>query len=95
MKKKNEIISLCEVAIFAAIGFVLDFAANLYSGFIFPSGGSLSFALIAVVIISLIIAIIVLLIKIKEPKLLEEMKDDLELGECREFSNEELNKIIE
>jgi thiamine transporter len=52
MKKKNEIISLCEVAIFAAIGFVLDFAANLYSGFIFPSGGSLSFALIAVVIIS-------------------------------------------
>lgn len=52
MKKRNEIISLCEVAIFAAIGFVLDFAANIYSGFIFPNGGSLSFALIAVVIIS-------------------------------------------
>ena len=52
MKNKKEIISLCEVAIFAAIGFVLDFAANLYSGFIFPSGGSLSFAMLAVVIIS-------------------------------------------
>ena len=35
MKNKKEIISLCEVAIFAAIGFVLDFAANLYSGFIY------------------------------------------------------------
>lgn len=52
MKQRKEIISLCEVAIFAAIGFVLDFAANLYSGFIFPNGGSLSFALIAVVIVS-------------------------------------------
>ena len=52
MKKKNEIISLCEVAIFAAIGFVLDFLANLYSGYFFPNGGSLSFALIAVIIIS-------------------------------------------
>lgn len=36
---------------------------------------------VAVVIISLIIAIVVLLIKIKEPKLLEEVKEDLELGE--------------
>lgn len=52
MKNKKEIISLCEVAIFAAIGFVLDFVANLYSGFIFPNGGSLSFAMLAVVIIS-------------------------------------------
>ena len=52
MKQRKEIISLCEVAIFAAIGFVLDFASNLYSGFFFPSGGSISFAIIAVIILS-------------------------------------------
>ncbi len=51
MKKRNEIVIMAEIAIFAAIGFVLDFFAGLYSGF-FPFGGSISFALLAVVIIS-------------------------------------------
>lgn len=52
MKKRKEIIAISEVAIFAAIGFVLDFAANLYSGYIFPNGGSLSFALLAILIVA-------------------------------------------
>jgi thiamine transporter len=51
MKKKTKIITMAEIAIFAAIGFVLDFLAGLYSGF-FPFGGSISFALVAVVIVS-------------------------------------------
>ena len=42
---------MAEIAIFAAIGFVLDLLASLYSGF-FPFGGSVSFALVTVVIIS-------------------------------------------
>ena len=36
---------------------------------------------VAVVLISLVAAIVVLIVKIKEPKILEEMKDDLALGE--------------
>ena len=52
MKNKIKIITMAEIAIFAAIGFVLDLLASLYSGF-FPFGGSISFALVAVVIISL------------------------------------------
>ena len=51
MKRKTKIITLAEIAIFAAIGFVLDLLASLYSGF-FPFGGSVSFALVTVVIIS-------------------------------------------
>lgn len=51
MKKKTKIITMAEIALFAAIGFVLDFLAGLYSGF-FPFGGSISFALVAVVILS-------------------------------------------
>lgn len=49
--KKTKIITLSEVAVFAAIGFVLDLLANLYSGY-FPFGGSISFALVAVVIVA-------------------------------------------
>ena len=51
MKKRMKIITMAEIAIFAAIGFVLDLLAGLYSGF-FPFGGSISFALVAVVIVS-------------------------------------------
>lgn len=51
MKQKVKIITMAEIAIFSAIGFILDFLATLYSGF-FPFGGSVSFALVAVVIIS-------------------------------------------
>ena len=51
MKQKTKIISMAEIAIFASIGFILDLLASLYSGF-FVNGGSISFAMIAVVVIS-------------------------------------------
>ena len=51
MKQKTKIITMAEIAIFASIGFILDLLASLYSGF-FVNGGSISFAMIAVVIIS-------------------------------------------
>ncbi len=50
MKKKNLIV-LAEIAIFAAIGFILDLIANFVTSF-FPNGGSIGIALIAVVIIT-------------------------------------------
>ena len=52
MKNKEKIILCVEVAIFAAIGFVLDLLASLYSGYLFPFGGSLSLALIPIVVLS-------------------------------------------
>lgn len=51
MKQKTKIITMAEIAIFASIGFILDLLASLYSGF-FVNGGSISFAMIVVVIIS-------------------------------------------
>ena len=51
MKQKTKIITMAEIAIFASIGFFLDLLASLYSGF-FVNGGSISFAMIVVVIIS-------------------------------------------
>ena len=50
MKKKNLIV-LAEIAIFAAIGFVLDLIANFITRF-FPNGGSIGIAMIAVIIIT-------------------------------------------
>lgn len=52
MKNKEKLIALCEVGIFAAIAFVLDLLASLYSGYLFPNGGSLSFAMIPIIILS-------------------------------------------
>ncbi len=51
MKQKTKIITMAEIAIFASIGFILDLLASLYSGF-FVNGGSISFAMIAVVILA-------------------------------------------
>lgn len=51
MKQKSKIITMAEIAVFASIGFVLDLLAGLYSGF-FVNGGSISFAMIAVIILS-------------------------------------------
>ena len=51
MKKKTKIITMAEVAAFASIAFVLDILAGLYSGF-FASGGSISFAMIPIIILS-------------------------------------------
>ena len=39
MKNKEKLILCAEVAIFSAIGFVLDLLAGLYSGYLFPFGG--------------------------------------------------------
>lgn len=52
MKNKEKIILCVEVAIFASIGYVLDLFASLYSGYLFPFGGSLSLALVPVIAIS-------------------------------------------
>ncbi len=49
--KKNKISTMAEVAAFASIAFVLDVLAGFYSGF-FPSGGSISLAIIPIVILS-------------------------------------------
>ena len=52
MKNKEKILLCAEVAIFAAIAYVLDLLASLYSGYLFPFGGSLSLAMIPIVVIS-------------------------------------------
>ena len=49
--KNKKIMAMAEVGVFAAIGFALDLLATLYSGF-FPFGGSVSLALIPIVILS-------------------------------------------
>jgi thiamine transporter len=51
MKQKTKIITMAEIAVFASIGFILDLLAGLYSGF-FVNGGSISFAMVAVIILS-------------------------------------------
>ena len=48
---KNKIAVLAEIAIFAAIGYVLDVLAGAYSNF-FPNGGSIGIALLCVVIVT-------------------------------------------
>jgi MFS family permease len=48
------------------------------------------FAPVVVVLISLVVAIIVLVTKINEPKILEEMKDELALGEELSATNEKI-----
>ena len=50
MKRKNLIV-MAEIAIFAAIGFILDLISNLVSSF-FPNGGSIGIAMIAVIVIT-------------------------------------------
>ena len=51
MKNKEKILIIAEIAIFAAIGLVLDLLATFYSGY-FPFGGSISMAMIPIIIIS-------------------------------------------
>ena len=43
---------MCEVAIFTALGIVLDYFAGLYSDPLFPNGGSIGIAMIAIFIMS-------------------------------------------
>ena len=48
----NLVRTICEVGIFAALGFVFDELQGLFFGSIFPNGGSIGFAMIAVLIIA-------------------------------------------
>jgi Na+/melibiose symporter-like transporter len=50
------------------------------------------FAPVVVVVISLVVAILILVTKIKEPKILEEMKDELALGEELSLTNEKIEE---
>ena len=50
---------------------------------------------VAVVLVSLIVAIVVLILKINEPKILEEVKDDLELGEKLSTTVEKVDENTE
>lgn len=52
MKSLFNIKAIAEIAIFAAIGYVLDLCAGAYSSPLFPSGGSIGIALVAVFIVS-------------------------------------------
>ena len=48
----NLVRTLCEVGIFAALGFVFDELQGVFFGGIFPNGGSIGFAMIAVLIVA-------------------------------------------
>ena len=48
----NLVRTLCEIGIFAALGFVFDELQGIFFGSIFPNGGSIGFAMIAVLIIA-------------------------------------------
>ena len=53
MKKTSTLVTtLCEVGIFAALGFVFDELQGIISKGAFPNGGSIGFAMIAVIIIA-------------------------------------------
>lgn len=55
MEEKEKIWSvktIAEIAIFAALGYVLDMLAGIYSSPLFPNGGSLGIAMVCVFIIS-------------------------------------------
>ena len=53
MKKTSTLVTtLCEVGIFAALGFVFDELQGIISKSAFPNGGSIGFAMIAVIIIA-------------------------------------------
>lgn len=48
----NTVKTLCEIGIFAALGFIIDELQGLFFGSVFPNGGSIGFAMIAVLIIA-------------------------------------------
>ena len=76
-------------------GPILISVVNMIPLFKFSQGDSdplKVFMPVIVVVVSLIIAIVVLLIKINEPKILEEVKDDLALGEELSATQE---KVVE
>lgn len=53
MKNTSKLVTtICEIGIFAALGFVIDELQGVLTGALFPSGGSIGFAMIAVLIIA-------------------------------------------
>lgn len=48
----NTVRTICEIGLFAALGFVFDELQGLLFGSVFPNGGSIGFAMIAVLIIA-------------------------------------------
>ena len=48
----NLVRTLCEIGIFAALGFVFDELQGVFFGSLFPNGGSIGFAMIAVLIVA-------------------------------------------
>jgi thiamine transporter len=48
MKRESLVKTMAEVAIFSALGFVLDLVAGLYSKFLFVNGGSIGIAMMCV-----------------------------------------------
>ncbi len=52
MKSLFNMKAVAEIAIFAAIGYVLDFCAGAYSSPLFPNGGSIGIAMLAVLIVA-------------------------------------------
>lgn len=52
MKKFFSVRTMAEIAVFAALGYVLEFLAGSYSHFVFVSGGSIGLALLCVFFVS-------------------------------------------
>ena len=50
--RANLVRTLCEIGIFAALGFVFDELQGIFFGSVFPNGGSIGFAMIAVLIVA-------------------------------------------
>ena len=48
----NAVRTICEVGMFAALGFVFDELQGIIFDSVFPNGGSIGFAMIAVLIIA-------------------------------------------
>ena len=51
-KTQKLIRTICEIGLFAALGFILDEIQGALSGSLFIAGGSIGFAMIAVLIIA-------------------------------------------
>ena len=50
MTRKNQILFIAEIGIFAAIGLVLDLVSGIYSEAIWPNGGSMTLAFVPIFI---------------------------------------------
>ena len=51
-ERSNSIATICEIGMFAAIGYIIDELQGILSKSLFVNGGSIGFAMIAVIIIA-------------------------------------------